>query len=99
MPALRADLALPAPTLTHLPDYFLAARNPKSEVAAFAAPYQEELARSTLISVFSYFEAYTRDVLLEIIKFHGGKGSIQQMAHNRLNKFITSTPLNINKHK
>jgi hypothetical protein len=99
MPALRADLALPAPTLPHPPDYFSAARNPKSEVAAFAVPYQEELARSTLIAVFSYFEAYTRDAFLEIIKFHGGAENIQQMTHDRLNKFIASTPASINMHK
>ncbi len=99
MPALRADLALPAPALTHRPDYFSAARNPKSEVATFAGPYQEELARSTLIAVFSYFEAYTRDALLEIIKFHGGPEKIQKLAHDRLTKFIASTPPSIIMHK
>jgi len=55
MPALRADIALPGSTLTFPPDHFLASRNPKSEVATYVAGYLEELARSTVIAVFSYF--------------------------------------------
>jgi len=99
MPALRADLALPSPTLSNPPDYFQASRNPKSEVASYVAAYQDELARSTLIAVFSYFEGYARSVLREIVAFHGGGDQFQSLAHSRATRFIASPYPGVTLHK
>ena len=73
MPALRADLAAGHPELSFPPDHFHKSQNPKSWVASHVGGYTDELARSTLLTVFSYFEAYVKDVLQEIVEFHGGK--------------------------
>jgi hypothetical protein len=99
MPALRADIALPAPTLTYPPDHFLACRNPKSEVATYVAGCQEELARSTVIAVFSYFEGYARSVFREIVAYHGGGKKLRELAHDRISKFISAPGPGIMFHK
>jgi hypothetical protein len=92
MPALRADIALPTPILTHSPDHFFASRNPKSEVATYLAGYQEELARSTVIAIFSYFEGYARSVFREIVAYHGGAEKLKELARDRISKFISASP-------
>jgi hypothetical protein len=99
MPALRADLALPAATLTQAPDYFQASRNPKSEVATYVAGYQDELARSTLISVFSYFEGYARSLFREIVSFHGGADPFKKLARDRTTRFLSSPHVGITLYK
>jgi hypothetical protein len=99
MPALRADLALQSATLSNSPDYFDAKRNPKSEVATYVAVYQDELARSSLLAVFSYFEGYARSVLREIVEFHGGGDQFQKLGHNRVSRFIGSSNPGITLHK
>lgn len=99
MPALRADLASAAPILTHPPDHFLAARNPKSEIARYEAAYQDELSRSTLIAIFSYFEAYARGVLREIVNFHGGADGVLKLARERAMKYLPSEPVHITAQK
>jgi hypothetical protein len=101
VPALRADLALPTASLSNLPDHFNASRNPKAEVATYVIAYQEELARSTLITVFSYFESYIKDALGEIVEFHGGKDEFKKLAMRRTSKFINSArpDIKLNKRK
>jgi hypothetical protein len=76
--------------VTYPPDHFKAARNPKSWVAARTKDYQDELARSTLITVFSYFEAYVRDALAEIVTFHGGRDEVWKRSKFRGASFLTS---------
>jgi len=88
MPALEADIALPNADLTYPPDYFKAAKNPKAWVAARTRDYQDELARSTLITVFSYFEAYVHDVLAEMIKYHGGADKFLALSNTRAAQFL-----------
>lgn len=90
VPALRADLSLPNAELSHPPDHFKASRNPKQDIAGHVSGYQEELARSTLITVFSYFEAYIKDALKEIVEFHGGKKEFKKLSLTRTTKFVTS---------
>jgi hypothetical protein len=80
VPALRADLALPNPQVTNPPDHFKASANPKSFVAKIVDAYPDELARTTLITVFSYFEAYVKDALIETVEFHGGQQAIKRIA-------------------
>jgi hypothetical protein len=90
IPALEADLALSKPNLTYPPDHFKSARNPKAWVAANTKNYQDELARSTLITVFSYFESYVRDVLFEVVTFHGGREELWKYSKSRSATFLSS---------
>lgn len=90
VPALKADLALPSATITNVPDHFLAARNPKDWIASHVDAYSDELARSTLLTVFSYFEGYVKDVLKEIVSFHGGGDDFQKRARERSRKFVAA---------
>lgn len=90
MPALEADIALGSAQLTYPPDHFTKARNPKSWVAARTKNYQDELARSTLITVFSYFESYVGDSLTEIVTFHGGRDEVWKRSKDRGANFLTS---------
>src|SRR5271163_1148156 len=98
-PALGSDLALPKPTVSNPPDYFKHSTNTKADIEEYLKVYQQELARSTLITVFSYFEGYIKDVLEEIITFHGGKQAFAKMARDRVTKFINVVDSNILKEK
>jgi hypothetical protein len=88
VPALRADLALPDAELSFPPDHFIKARSQKNWVASRVGFYTEELARSTVLTVFSYFESYVGDVLREIVDFHGGKTKLQERARVRSRRFF-----------
>ena len=99
VPAFRADLALPQITCSYPPDHFKAERNPKSEVASYVSKYQDDLARSTLVTVFSYFEAYIKDALTEIVEFHGGKKNFKQKSLERTARFIAQLPPALKAHK
>jgi hypothetical protein len=89
-PALRADLALGSPKPSNPPDYFRNATNSKKDLHKYMAAYEEELARSTLITVFSYFEGYVKDALRDIVTFHGGKEKFVTLARNRVTKFMNA---------
>jgi hypothetical protein len=91
MPFLRADLVLSSPTPSCAPDYFQQNSNPKHELASYLTVYQEEMARSALISVFSYFEGYGRGLFHEIVKFHGDRDAIKKLTHDRLAKSMATT--------
>ena len=99
VPALRADLSLPSTTLSSPPDHFKASRNPKTEVANHVSAYQEEIARSTLITIFSYFEAYIKDALKEIVDFHGGKKDFTKLSLKRTTKFISALDADMRRYK
>jgi hypothetical protein len=90
VPALRADLSLSSIMPTNPPDHFKTDRTPKSEVARYVSSYQDELARVTVNAVFSYFEAYIKDALMEIVEFHGSEAKIKSMSVKRNTKFISS---------
>jgi hypothetical protein len=91
VPALSASMnktgMIPAP-----PDHFKAGGSSVPDLLGYATKYKEELARSTLITVFSYFEAYVREALVEIIDFHGGKARFLKKAKNRVQQFFGSIP-------
>ena len=90
VPALQADLSLPSATLTNPPDHFKAHTNTKKDVARYVGGYQDELARLTVNAVFSYFEAYIKDALKDIVEFHGGKAKIKGMSMKRNTRFISA---------
>jgi hypothetical protein len=99
VPALKADIALSSEKLTHKPDHFTADGNPKAWIATRTSEYQDELARSALITVFSYFEAYVRDALNEIVEFHGGREEFLACARRRSGRFIRSLEPALQKYK
>ena len=99
VPTLQADIALPNTSLTYPPDHFKQSRNPKPEVARKVPGYQSELARSTLITVFSYFESYVKDALKEVVEFHGGKTKFKGEADRRSKKFINVVMPSVQKSK
>lgn len=47
--------------------------------------YKEKLSRYILISNFSFFESYVKDVVDEMVAFHGGPGQFAQSATTRAN--------------
>jgi hypothetical protein len=91
IPLLKAEIASPKP-LAHPPDHFKQKHNAKAYLTAQAAKYQDELARSLHITIFSYFESYVRELLKEISVFHGGDDQIKALAHKRSAKFLTTPP-------
>jgi hypothetical protein len=98
VPCLKAQLQAPAAILPK-PDHFKGQGNTIQAILGFTNNYQEELARSTLITVFSYFEAYLKSVLQEVIKFHGGQVQLRKKAKDRAERFFRSTPTTIEKNK
>lgn len=99
VPALRADIALPDQEFTFQPDYFKGGGNSKDWMSERVLAYQDELARTTLITAFSYFEAYVKDVLAEIVEFHGGKEPFLSLARERSSRFLSEPPPNLLEYK
>jgi len=58
---------------------------------AYANSYQVPLASVSVITLFSYFEAYVIRVMREIIEFHGGEKAFQATADKRAKRFLTIT--------
>src|SRR3546814_10181257 len=81
VPALKAELSVPGGAATVPPDHFKAGSNTASELLSYADDYHEELARSALITVFSYFEAYVKDALTEIVDFRDRKSTRLNSSH------------------
>jgi hypothetical protein len=52
------------------PDHFKGVK--VTRLAVLSVDYQEQLARASIVTLFSFFEAYIRDLLAEIVSFHGG---------------------------
>ena len=98
VPFLKTQLQVPAAILP-TPDHFKGHGNTVQAILGFIDNYQEELARSTLITVFSYFEAYLKSVLQEVIEFHGGQVQFQKKAKDRAERFFASATTMIEKNK
>ncbi|HQS19424.1 HEPN domain-containing protein [Reyranella sp.] len=93
VPALRADLATPPTSLSNAPDYFKPTS--KTVLNGYVAHYRGDLGRTTLVAIFSYFESYVKEVLSEIISFHGGAKELKALALARSTKFLTKPPADI----
>lgn len=72
--------------LSYLPkaDYFKDTSTPE-EVRKRTINYQKKMARYILITNFSFFEAYFKNALQEIIDYHGGKDEIINLTKKRIN--------------
>ena len=92
VPALKPELANLTTPLKHAPDHFKAKPDGKAQLVKYAASYQSELARTNLITIFSYFESYVRAALQEIITFHGGDETFRNMAKRRASLFLKAPP-------
>ena len=98
VPLLKATLEAPG-AIVPTPDHFKGNSNDITALLGFIASYQNEIARSTLITVFSYFEAYLKSALQEVIEFHGGKSEFQRKAKNRAERFFRSVPATVQANK
>jgi hypothetical protein len=98
VPLLKSELASPN-ALSCQPDHFKPKATTKVHLTKHAANYQDELARTLHISIFSYFESYVREALREIADFHGGNGQIKSLAHKRAAKFLAAPPVEVQKSK
>jgi hypothetical protein len=96
VPQLRASLSAPGVVLTALtlepPDYFGPKGCEPSRLIKLLPVYQDELARVSVITLFSYFEAYVKAVLAEIIAFHGGNDAFVARAEKRARTFLRVLP-------
>lgn len=95
IPALENDLAALASgsrVALEAPHYFQAGTTTPSQLASRAAVYESRLATYVLLSTFSFFEAYVKDALLEMLAFHGGQEAFAQHAASREAAFIASIP-------
>lgn len=72
------------------PDHFKGLPD-KIQLTAYADAYQETLCRMIVITLFSYFEAYVKGVMSEIIEFHGGEVKFQSTADRRAKSFIAAS--------
>ena len=82
------------------PDYFNRNYNP-DDILELAKHYKNNLAKYTLLSAFSFFEVYIKEVINELVKFHGGKDIFISNLNIRHQKFIKNqnTVLQLNKKK
>lgn len=115
VPALRPELTDLKTPILNKADHFKAKNsNPSTQPAAsqpgnddgiklrltrLAASYQEELSRTVLITIFSYFESYIRTSLNEIAEFHGGNDAFKALARKRSAKFIATLSSTMERNK
>jgi hypothetical protein len=92
VPALRPELNDLTTPLKHAPDHFKTGPDTKKQLVKYAANYQSELARTNLITLFSYFESYVRAALQESIAFHGGDEDFRKLALRRASVFLKAPP-------
>ncbi len=69
------------------PDYFTQP-NPLIQINKQVKGYKVELSKYTLISSFSYFEAFVIDIIEELIKFNGGVDEFKHRAKTATIKAI-----------
>jgi hypothetical protein len=64
------------------PDYFKETAD-IGRLESLSGKYKENLSKYILLSAFSFFESYFRDVVDELIHFHGGKEEFIETVKNR----------------
>jgi hypothetical protein len=72
------------------PDHFKGTPN-SALLLTYVHDYQGPLARSTVLTLWSFFEAYVKALLIEIIDFHGGAATFQANANRRAKSFLASS--------
>lgn len=82
----------------HKPDYFKE-KVDINRLSAVSNNYKSNLSKYILISAFSFFEAYIKNVIEELIEFHGGKEEMIKFSLQRRNSHLNQTNLGIVKNK
>jgi hypothetical protein len=72
------------------PDHFKGSPD-AAQLLSYATVYQETLGRMIVITLFSYFEAYVKGLLGEIVDFHGGATTFQATADKRAKAFVANS--------
>jgi hypothetical protein len=92
VPALKYALKNlgPANPIPYRPDHFNSRPVATEKVKEDAKRYKPLLSRYIFLSSFSFFEAYFRDVLKEIIDFHGGEKLLERVSLRR-NESLTDS--------
>lgn len=80
------------------PDYFKNPNEP-TQISEQVKTYKSELAKSILLSSFSYFEAFVSDILEELVEFHGGIDSFLSGASKRTAKHLDAQNQNYGRQK
>jgi hypothetical protein len=75
-------------------DHFKGPPNP-GQLLTYIQNYQGPLARSTVLTLWSFFEAYVKALLAEIVDFHGGAAAFQSNADRRAKSFVASSSAQI----
>jgi hypothetical protein len=73
-----------------VPDHFKGPPN-AAQLLSYVQSYQNPLARSTVLTLWSFFEAYVKALLMEIIDFHGGPATFQANADRRAKSFVANS--------
>ena len=98
VPTLRQTLdAQPATIAT--PDYFRQLGRDSASLRALIKDYQNQLASSSVVTLFSYFEEYVRGALQEIVDFHGGNQAFLALSKDRSSRFFGPLTPSIRDHK
>lgn len=83
----------------HNPDYFKEENHDLDRLESVSKHYKENLSKYLLLSAFSFFEAYFRNVFDELVEFHGGIENLIGNAKNRRGRFLSSQDNEILEHK
>ena len=92
---IKKGIATSLPT----PDYFYGSNIQLENVQKRAVNYKLKLARYLLLSSFSFFEAYVKDGILEMVEFHGGSDQFIKTAERRALSFVEISDENIHDFK
>ena len=91
--AIDAKPSSSSPVPLQPPDHFRNRILSETQLLLFTREYQKDLARSLVLSGFSYFEAYIKALVREFIEFHGGPSKLLATAVRRSQKSLrTSQP-------
>jgi len=85
--------------VTPRPEYFTHDKSSPEMVRRLTFKYKLRLGAYSLLSIFSFFEAYVKDVLEEIIDFHGGEKVFLELSLNKSQKYIVNIPNEIKNNK
>src|SRR3569832_688340 len=88
VPGLRTTLA--AGTATISPDHFKGVQ--VSDLPRYIGRYQDQIARACIVTLYSFFEAYVKAVLAEVVTFHGGEEEFVRVAERRARRFLKMPP-------
>jgi hypothetical protein len=71
------------------PDYFVEDFN-VDKVDGLTKDYKNSLGKYTLLSTFSFFESFIKDVVVELLDFHGGQDIFVTTLHKRHKNFLAT---------